>query len=397
MNKSQQLRRWTGIALVNLFVVALLGVLLRSKFLFPLPFLEYKFLLHAHSHFAFGGWVTLSLLAWMIWELLPAPYAAKRVYAWLLYGVLFTSVGMLLSFPFQGYGFVSIPFSMLFIGCTYGVAYTFLKDIRHAAVSKPVKLLAIGALAFLVLSSLGPFTLAVLMATGIHDPVLYNDAIYGYLHFQYNGFFTPAIFALMSHRYYIDDVHSRRFTNWLLLSVLPAICLTWLWHAPGTVVHVIAALGSVLLLISVAAFAKIRMKGLPLLMKVALGCFILKQVLQAFTVIPGIGDFVFFNRPVIIGYLHLVLLGFVTLYLLSHFKLPVGSGMKIFVSGVVVNEAALFAQGLWHSAVFSWVLWAAAICLTTGAGLIAQRSFFLNTRSANSRGTTAQTTIQAME
>ncbi|GEP98738.1 hypothetical protein CCY01nite_49980 [Chitinophaga cymbidii] len=385
-----QLNRWTGITLINLFVVAVLGVLLRSVQLFPIPFVEYKFVLHAHSHFAFGGWVTLALAAWMTGELL----VHRPVYKWWLSGLLLTSVGMLLSFPFQGYGPVSIPFSMLFITCTYGFAYTFIKDLRHAAVSRSVRLLVKGALGFLVLSSLGPFTLAILMATGTHNPVLYNDAIYGYLHLQYSGFFTPAIFALLFHRYKVDN---RQFVNWLLLSVLPTVCLTWLWHAPGIIVYIIAMVGSVLLIGGLTPFMRMRIAGLPWLAKVALGCFVLKQVLQACTVIPGVGDFVFFNRPVIIGYLHLVLLGFVTLYLLSHFRLPAGNGMAVFVAGVVMNEVALFAQGLRYNNVYPWLLLAASVLLAVGALLLCHRSFFRNTRIASSKGATAQHIIQATE
>jgi hypothetical protein len=66
MQAEKQLEKWVGIALVNLSIVALLGVLLRCKQLFPLPFIQYKYLLHAHSHFAFGGWISLALLALMI-------------------------------------------------------------------------------------------------------------------------------------------------------------------------------------------------------------------------------------------------------------------------------------------------------------------------------------------
>ena len=47
---------------VNLAIVALLGVIMRYKILYPLPFVDQKKFLHAHSHFAFSGWVTLALI-----------------------------------------------------------------------------------------------------------------------------------------------------------------------------------------------------------------------------------------------------------------------------------------------------------------------------------------------
>lgn len=410
MDTVQQLKKWTGIALLNLFIVAVLGVILRSKLLFPIPIVNYKFFLHAHSHFAFGGWVTLSLLVLMIRQLLPAAIANRRVYAWLLSGVFLTSLGMLLTFPFQGYGFAAILFSMLFIGCTYAAAYVFIKDIRRSGVSSQERQLVTGAMIFLVLSSLGPFTLAVLMATGTSGPVLYNDAIYSYLHLQYNGFFTPVIFALLFNRYRIDSMYSRMFTRLLLIAVLPSTCMAWLWHAPGIFIHIIAATGSVLLVVALIFFLRIRFTGLSMLTKAALGCFILKQIMQAGSVIPYMGNLVFFNRPVIIGYLHLVLLGFISLYLLAHFihagLMDARSGVIIFAAGVFINEIALFVQGLgamlmWHSDVFQWILWVASICLMTGALLMSarfyQRSFFLKMRMDKSKGITAQHSMQATE
>ncbi len=51
---------------------------------------------------------------------------------------------------------------------------------------------------------------------------------------------------------------------------------------------------------------------------IALFAFLLKMALQSLTIFENIGKEVFSNRPVIIGFLHLVLLGFISLYLISH-------------------------------------------------------------------------------
>ena len=62
---------WITISLINLSIVALLGVLLRSKILFSIPWIDFKFMLHAHSHFAFAGWITLCLFTLLTFEILP--------------------------------------------------------------------------------------------------------------------------------------------------------------------------------------------------------------------------------------------------------------------------------------------------------------------------------------
>ena len=91
MNSKKQF--WVTIALVNLSIVALLGVTLRSKILFPLKGIDFKYVLHAHSHFAFGGWITLALLSLMVYEILPDHLSRKKSYQWFLWGILFNAVG----------------------------------------------------------------------------------------------------------------------------------------------------------------------------------------------------------------------------------------------------------------------------------------------------------------
>lgn len=404
MPQEKQLRKWVGIALVNLSIVALLGVLLRCKQLFPLPFIQYKYLLHAHSHFAFGGWITLALLALLIYRLLPPASFVKPVYQKILYGILITSLGMLCSFPFQGYGLFSIIFSMLFIVFTYWAAFELIRDLRHAQLPAASKNLAVSALLYLCLSSVGPFLLAFLLASGIHNATLYNNAIYTYLHLQYNGFFTLAVFALVFHT---RPVARERFSFVLNLSVLPSMCIAYLWSMPGIWIGVIAIVGALLLIWSAACFVFLFPIRIGSLMKLSMLAFLLKQVFLAATIVPAIGALIFYNRPMIIGFLHLVLLGFVTLYLLANFirtgLLPGSRYVYIFLAGILLNEALLFLQGVgvmfaFNSYLFQWGLLTASICLLAGAvGMAVYRSFFPNILTDNNNGMNTQQSIQATE
>ena len=101
---------WITVSLVNLCIVALLGMTLRTKFLFEIPFIDYRNVLSAHSHFAFGGWVTLVLMVLFIEKLLLPEQKNKRIYQVYLWGIQLSSWGMLLSFPFQGYAAASTRF-----------------------------------------------------------------------------------------------------------------------------------------------------------------------------------------------------------------------------------------------------------------------------------------------
>jgi hypothetical protein len=82
----------------------------------------------------------------------------------------------------------------------------------------------------------------------------------------------------------------------------------------------------------------------------------IKLALQALSVIPFLGRFAFGFRPVIIAYLHLVTLGFLSFFLVGYFiheKLLStrlsgwAKGWGIFISGVLLNEFLLLLQALW--------------------------------------------------
>ncbi|HEU4903675.1 MAG TPA: hypothetical protein VFT06_12805, partial [Flavisolibacter sp.] len=93
MNKKSK-SFWIGLSLLNLCIVALFGFVLRSKILFPLSFVDYRSVLSAHSHFAFGGWVGLCLLTLLIYNILPEALSQKRFYQWMLAGIEISSLGM---------------------------------------------------------------------------------------------------------------------------------------------------------------------------------------------------------------------------------------------------------------------------------------------------------------
>lgn len=49
---------WVRLSLINLLLVALMGILMRYKIGFEFPLFNQKNIQHAHSHFAFTGWIS---------------------------------------------------------------------------------------------------------------------------------------------------------------------------------------------------------------------------------------------------------------------------------------------------------------------------------------------------
>ena len=385
---------WIGLCLVNLFIVAILGVTLRSKIIFSIPAIDYRQVLSAHSHFAFGGWVGLSLITLLIFDVLPVFH---KKYIWILAGIEISSLGMGLLFPFLGYSPITVTFSSLYIVVSFVFAWMFLKDLVRSSQPNSIKLLGVSAIISMILSALGPLGLSYILLSKSGNSLLYRDSIYTFLHFQYNGFFTLSIFTLvLNHLYkkgYEINENAKRFALFLCLSIIPSLFLSMLWHN-SSVLYIVAGLGCLLILISLFYFLKFVIefpwnsffeKRLALnLWKLSAFSFGLKMALNVGTIFPKLGNAIYGNRPVIIGFLHLVFLGFVSFYILStlietNFFKRRGNQIRLpfflFGAGIVANESILMLQGLeilfkTNSTLYSWLLWGVSIILLAGAATI---------------------------
>lgn len=385
---------WVNICLFNLCIVALLGLGLRTKILFTIPFVDYRNLLSAHSHFAFAGWAGLALITLMVHEFLPIQLARKKIYACLLIGIQVSAIGMAIAFPFYGYNPISIFFSTLYIAVTLIFFVVYLRDIINIKKPRIVKLFSLAGLSCLLLSYLGTLGLIYILSGNSTNSLLYRDSVYVFLHFQYNGFFTLVLFALffdhLMKKGIVPGKNEWAFAVCLCLSVIPSLFLSLLWHN-STLFYVLAAAGSLTILLSVWFFYKIvirlklselyETKFAGILVTFAAISFVMKMVLNAGTIIPALGDAVYGDRPVIIGFLHLVFLGLLSFYLLAIFTNQAMFTMKgrllkqpliLFAVGIFLNEILLFVQGLiillnFNSAIFKWLLWGAAIVLFMGS------------------------------
>jgi hypothetical protein len=389
---------WLTLALVNLSIVAFLGFSLRSKILFPLPFLDFSGLLSAHSHFAFAGWAGLTLITLLIYDVLPPACSQKKVYQWVLTAIEVSGLGMAFTFPFFGYNALTIALSTVYVMGVVVFTPVFVRDVVVNKVHKTLKLLSISAVASLLLSFLGTIGLMYIIISRTGGSLLYRDSIYVFLHFQYNGFFTLSVFALffnyLLRKRIIPNKETWRFSLFLCLSVIPALFLALLWHNKSSF-YVFAAIGCLFVLASLLylyGFLK-RISGShpftsPLsrtFWVFAVVSFTLKMVLQVGTIFPQLGNAVYGDRPVIIGFLHLVFLGFITFFLLAllvqdgYFILHGKQIMLpfiIFAIGIIGNELLLMLQGLGillntTSDIYKWLLWGVAIILFTGALSIA--------------------------
>ncbi len=366
---SSRLFQWLRISFFNLLLVAVLGFVLRYKIVYSLPFIDQKHLLHAHSHFAFTGWITQALMALMIATLSKQ----KQVdlfpkYRWLLYANLITAYGMLFSFPIQGYGFFSISFSTLSIFTSWIFAVVCWKEIN----SLPAKTLSgqwfKAALFFNALSALGAFSLAFMMANKIIHQNWYLLAIYFFLHFQYNGWFffgCMGLFVAKLSSLFPDDKKIKT-AFWLFAgSCFPAYFLSALWLTLPVWLYVVVIISAIAQLAGWIRIINIIIKNekkpgasLPApakwLLLFSSFALTVKLFLQLASTIPYLSTLAFGYRPIVIAYLHLILLGVITLFLLGYLMgenvLPrnkkVMKGTIIFTAAIIFNEFLLMIQGV---------------------------------------------------
>ena len=366
---SKFLRKWLTISFLNLLLVASLGLILRYKIAFYLPFIDQKYILHSHSHFAFSGWITQTLMVLLVhYLILKNGEQILKKYRWLLYANLITAYGMLVSFIIQGYAFFSISFSTLSIFVSYFFAIYYWKDLNKLDEKKVCHWWFKAALVFSVISSIGAFGLAYMMANKITSQNWYLASIYFFLHFQYNGWFLFAGMGLLVSK--LEEIKTavknmKIAFMFFCFACIPAYFLSALWLPFPHIIYsfiiaaVIAQLAGWVLMLKVFIKNKIFISqhfskyGKVLLLLSALA-FSIKLLLQSGSIHPSLSQLSYGFRPIIIGYLHLVLLAvtsiFIIGYIISFELVPITkkliSGAFVFVAGIIINELLLMVQGV---------------------------------------------------
>ncbi|PVY39485.1 hypothetical protein [Pontibacter virosus] len=402
------------IALGYFVLVAVLGLFLRWLMVSPVDGVNFKNFLHAHSHVALLGWLYCAFFAGLLYIFPAVTGAARKSFRRQFFLTQVSVLGMLFTFPVQGYALFSIIFSTMHILLSYWFARSYWQHVQrnvdtgtHATSLKYIGT----ALLFMVVSSIGPWAMGPIMAKGTIGGELYYSAIYFYLHFQYNGWFTFAVLGLLfwfleHHQIYLNRKWAMRAFWWLALACLPAYALSVLWTKPADWVYAIGyvsvamQLAGLLYLIKVLrqvwAEAVLLLKPwVRVLVGMALVFFVLKLALQTTSAFPYMADLAYKLRYFIIGYLHLSLLGFVSLFVLGFLLLQGlyrlgrygGIGLTLFLAGFFATEMLMFGQGFLHwlglTALpsFNWLMFWASVPMPLGLGL-----FFLGQRGLKVSG-----------
>ncbi|NNC95232.1 MAG: hypothetical protein HKN92_06680 [Chitinophagales bacterium] len=367
------LKKWFNIALLNFFFAALMGALMRYAFVSEVLWMDFRNIMYAHYHTAMLGWIYLGIYAILISTFLKNK-TDLRSYSLFFWISELSVIGMLLSYAISGYGLISIVFTCLHIITSYALVALFLRDYRAEEHSTISTLFVKTSFFFQVLSTLALITIYYLILSDSSLTVLYYASVQFFLHFQFNGWFTFALLALLIKLLEDRDLiigHKGWLSFYYLLciSCLLTYAIAVAWSNPLPILFWINSIGVSLQLIAIVlfsfklknVFSKLRLdKWSRIFLIIAISSFLIKVMIQFVVVIPYLATIAYTIRNFVIGFIHMILLAWVTVFLLAmaiekgwirtDLKL-VSLGLIILLSGIVSSELYLFLQGtlLWAS------------------------------------------------
>lgn len=302
---------------VAFFISAILGAYLRYYYLNPIEGLNYRNILHAHSHLALLGWLT----PMMLWSMIPELYLKnlKIRFSFHLIGV--SAILMTGIFFFYGYNAISISLSVLHSLLTLLVAVHLFK------ISGPDDYFLKYAVIWLLISMISVMAVGPFKAIYGSNSIFYFLSIQFFLHIIFNGwlvfsflFIFKKIFKSESFDISINylDIHI------LNVGIILSFFLQIHWMIPKPYFMVINAFGVLFLLyiygkIIIKLKILINLKKRNFIYNISMFSFILvlsfKMIALLITAVPIVSDQIISIRSAAIAFFHLNALGISSLSL----------------------------------------------------------------------------------
>ena len=354
------------LSLVYFIIAGLMGLLLRLAFITDLPaIIQYKYVLHAHSHVAIMGWIYngLTILIMKYFNL------RKKVFRKLFWLIQISVVGMMMSFPVQGYGMVSIFFTTMHMLVSYAFIYYTFKETGLQKQRGPEIILLKTALIFLFISTLGVWALGYIMNSALKGSAVYYGSIQFFLHFQFNGWFIFSILSILA-KIFAEDIETISLNlklkfYWLLtVSCIFTFTLAVTWSTPKMFLFVINSFGVILqfgailfLYLIYKGMGKSRVNTLPVITlnmwKISAACFTVKILMQTLVAVPYLATISYTIKNFVIGFIHLLMLGTLSTFIIGCHHIFINysakgqnRGLILFIIGICVVEILLFLQGI---------------------------------------------------
>lgn len=395
----------TRLALGYFLIVALAGLLLRSVPLFAID-LPYRHWVHMHSHTAMMGWLYIGFT--LICTKLYLSHLKPQQFQWIQRSVILSHLsilGMMISFPIQGYGLWSILSSSTLLISAYLFFFFWNRYSREKILgtTPPMSYIALKvSMWYYIVSSLGPWSMGIVKSLYGKESHLYQATLYFYLHFLYNGWALCVVIALVF--YWLerhtktqlqDQPLSRRSFYFLNCAIVLSYATSLISTSPHSIYSVIGGVGVVFYLMSwvsliylVKSITSQRSLPLPrvsIYMVIAI-LFFIKETAQIFSIIPSLAVWFESQSDLIIAYLHWVFLGVLSISWMQFFKeLHLCHPGPIFIAcyglGFLFMESSIVLRGLDSitqlnlGMSYHWFIWGGSFILSVAIILLLGSSY----------------------
>lgn len=360
--------RWQWYLRISAFsflIVASMGLLMRAKVVFEMPWVVQKHVQLAHAFFAFNGWVSFTLL-WLLWHRLETVYQLqpKGRSAWLT-GHYLLSLTLLGTYLLHGMSYWSFVAETLLFAWMLGHGFYMLRAVYAQSNATALRIWLLPAWIFQWLGSLGMmFLFWHYMHRSLTMPH-YLSGFYSYLHYQYNGWFFFAALSLITAGWENKgSLPRKKLASALVWLSFGGVLLSLLWRNFTTPLHLLAvgiALGQLLVWLRWCQLhwsplkTSFQSAASPFrwLLALAGAALVARMGFQLLSTVPQLEQAAFSFRAIVIAYLHLVLLGifssFLFFWMIKQQWIAVGWRSKtwfwMFMLGFLGTELLLAAQG----------------------------------------------------
>ena len=373
-------------AFFYLLLVAILGVSMRSSPWFTLPF-SYQNILHSHSHTALLGWAfVMSLGGLTFYNQFPWKWFKPLN---LLLGL--SVIGMFATFIYQGYAVGSIAFSTLFLI----LAYIFLKKLLGVIPKLGFdNIMLRRGIIYFYFSTLGIWVLGPTSVVLGKSHWLYEIGIQFFLHFQINGWLLYVVLGLIYKKipkaYYPKDWVPHFLDTGLVLGT--ALLAFWvtensIFYTLNIISAICLAIGLIPIIQSIIRYIRKTQPNQAIVLSLVVFGLIGKILAHAFSLDYGFILNLRYNRELVIAYIHLILIGIVSIgliwnvlqiYSLNQAK-TFRTGLTGFMVGFYITEILLTLQGfrLFAYPYAAFILWMFSVVMLIGIILMLYSFLFV--------------------
>ncbi len=352
-------RRIWQLSLGSFILAALTGFLFRLGMLTPLPDLfDLVNIRHAHSHLMFFNWISPPIMAWMASRVAADHSRYKKC----LYTMLFLG---LISYPFflmYGYqsvliGSANLPVAAIISGFVmftwYWFAWLYYSDRKRNgdSTASPSLFMFDGALAALLISSLGAWGVSVFQFSGSHNPLLSSALTHFFLGVFTEGWALLGVLGILWDQ--LSDKEISISPGWLWKPILLGSMLLFPFSLTRSLIPPLmlysAKIGIILVLLSLYLHLYFLKNLNGFIWKSVIALLGIKIIFQIVVLLPV--DIWPGEHGLRILYLHLLLLGIGSVTLIRAFYPEKQFVSKQLFTGAVllVLASLVLISGYWPS------------------------------------------------